>query len=204
MGAGRIDRPGLLCPIDGYCFFVGGSRMSLSIITIPVPAVDVADNDVIQEVVGNKNDTASGTSLVSLNKQQQAQLTDIEGKVDALGSETATVDEDIVVGLNIGASEVTVLTIPVPSPQRLHALYIALLNMTANGKVTVKLKTQINGNLYTFWSSGPINKADVPEGWPLVDGTLGVVDDVLVTVQSTDPADIGVDMNYTYLLEELE
>lgn len=178
--------------------------MSLATLNIPVPVIDSPDNDVVQEVVGNKNDTTAGTSLVSLNKQQQAQLTTIEGKVDALGSETATIDEGLNVGLNIGAGDVTVLTIPVPSPQRLHALYIALLNMSPTGKVTVKLKTTINGNLYTIWNSGPINKADVPEGWPLVDGTLGVVDDVLVTVQSTDPADIGVDMNYTYLLEELE
>lgn len=58
-----------------------------------VPSADSADNTYMQSVVGNKNDTTSGDSLVSLTKIVDAVVDAIKAKTDNLPSDTDAIME---------------------------------------------------------------------------------------------------------------
>lgn len=74
--------------------------------TGPVPPIDSSDNDVGTDVIGNKNDTTAGSSLISLAKQATSGLTlpaqDSAANTtpaDVIGTKTDTVAGDSLVSL---------------------------------------------------------------------------------------------------------
>lgn len=150
-----------------------------------VPTADSAVNLIIRDVIGNKNDTVAGTSLVALSKQ-------IVAAVSAPAATTGTFSY-----LDAGAEQ-TIFEITGSTRKFISGILLDLVNMTQNG--TIKLYSEVDGSNYRELASYSFVVATDSDG-VLIPLKVPVNRDFKITY--TEAADEGAAraMPYSYILE---
>ena len=87
---------------------------------------------------------------------------------------------------------------------KLHMLNVNIVNLA--GKISIRMQTKVNGSLQYFFpvpKSQTFDTISYQPVIPVVNGSMGITEAVLVTVQSDNVADNGKAVDYEYLLEAM-
>lgn len=162
--------------------------------------VDGADNIDIIDVIGRKDDTIAGSSIMSALKRLEA----------AVGvAENASVVEGEVTGANLFSGTATstetgadLVTISVPGGEfrKVHSLKVDLTNLDGQRRIYYRLYTEINGTERKI-DEGYERVANVPGGWWIISSTVALANDLRLELQSTDSDDTLVDVGYEAVIE---
>jgi hypothetical protein len=118
------------------------------------------------------------------------------GKLAGLAPSTASVTRDW------QTAEAEVVTIGVDGVKhKLHSLLISIHNL-AGTTITVRLYTQINDIERKVYEQSFDATADPPGLW-IVNGTVGIHEALMVTLESNNAADNGQAVDYNYMLEAM-
>jgi len=146
----------------------------------------------------------TGKLFIEKRKEQeslatiQSLLTIIRDQVDKLAG------EDVISGsvtANWQAAETQILVLGAADTKyKLHSLLIDM--NTIAGTLTTRLYIKINGTERRVYSQTYTVAVDGPALW-LVNGTIGIHDELRLTAQSNNAADNGKAIAYEYMLEEM-
>lgn len=160
----------------------------------PVKAQNSADNVFALDVIGNKTDTTSGTSIVSLVKVVDTAVDDIKIQT-ASGDSTGTFSY-----LDAGAEQ-DVVEITGTTRKIIHGVSLDLTTMTQNG--TIKLYLKIDGTNYREVDSFDFVVATDSDGY-YISINMGITNDFKITY--TEGADEAADraIPYSVVYQSLE
>ena len=142
--------------------------------------------------------------------EYDADITSIKTETDKTpGSE----GEDTVATLNANGGTATsgdtgadVITISTTTRKKIHLLGIDISGLTAGAKATIRLYTKVfnaDASLTEFYEQDFTVDTD-PDLVPVIDGSMGIRNDLRVEIQSDNASDTSVSVKYCYILEDME
>jgi len=139
-------------------------------------------------------------ALKALIDAVEAKLDKLTGQAPVSGSVVGNWQSGTATSGETGANVVTIGAND--TKKKLHSLLLSIHNFQSGGKVTVKLFMQVNGTERKVYQED-FNKGNDPDGCWVVNGTLGIHEELRVEVQSNRAADNGMALHYDYMLEAM-
>ena len=140
----------------------------------------------------------------------EAKLADVEAKLDKLAGGDA---EGTASALNAyggtassGETGADVLTISTTTRKKIHALMIGISGLSAGAAATIRMYTKAldaDATLTKFYHQSFTVETD-PDLIPVIDGTIGIRNDLRVEIQSNNAADTSVSVKWHYIYEDAE
>jgi hypothetical protein len=151
-----------------------------------VPIANSAENLLLRDVVGNKNDTVSGNSIIAWQKINKATIDIIETLVSSndLTGTYAYTD---------AGGEQTIYEFVNTTRKIIYGIWLDLVNMTQNG--TVKIYYKIDGSNYREVDSISFTVLTDSDGMYL-DVNMGITNDFKITY--TEGSNEGASRNIPY------
>jgi hypothetical protein len=148
---------------------------------VDIPLADTNANTCVAEVVGNKNDTVTGTSIVALIRQALA----------ACATMTATTGTFAY--LNAGGEQTIIEVVPSTTSEIIHSIWVDLSSLTLGG--TIKLYNKIDGTNYREVESFNVSPGVTTPGFLF---TPSFATNTSYKLTYTEAADEGADRNIVY------
>jgi hypothetical protein len=151
-----------------------------------VPTADSTNNYTVMDVVGNKTDTVSGTSVVSLVKV-------VDTVVDGIAAANTSGDSSGSFSYLDAGSEQDVIELATTTRKVVNGIWLDLVNMTQNG--TIKVYYKIDGTNYRLFSTTEFTVATDADG-VYININAGITNALKVTY--TEGADETADRAIPY------
>ena len=105
-----------------------------------------------------------------------------------------------------GETGADILTITTTARKKVHMLMVSMVNCTAAASITVRIYTKVNGAWVKFYpvpANTTFTKDTDPDGLMVINGTLAILADLRVEMQSDAAADTAVTVPYSYITEDM-
>jgi len=168
--------------------------------------------DIDSRAPANEYDTQldANMSTRAPANEYDADITSIKTETDKTpGSE----GEDTAATLNAHGGTATsgdtgadVVTISTSTRKLIHFLGIDISGLTATATATIRLYTKIlnaDASLTKFYDQDFVVGTD-PDFVPVIDGSMGIRNDLRVEIQSDNASDTSVSVKYCYISEDME
>jgi len=137
-----------------------------------------------------------------------------EAKQDIISSKLVGGEaENTVAALNANGGTATsgdtgadVFTISATTRKKIHFLGVDISGLTADAKATIRLYTKVlnaDASLTEFYEQVFTVGTD-PDLVPVIDGSMGIRNDLRVEIQSDNASDTSVSVKYCYITEDME
>jgi hypothetical protein len=134
-------------------------------------------------------------------------LKSIKTKTDKLAgneADTQITNRDLFAGTATSTETgADILTISTTTRKKVHMLMVSMVNCTAAATITVRMYTKVNGTWVKFYSETFTKDTD-PDGIMAINGTLAILTDLRVEMQSDDAGDTAVTVPYSHITEDME
>ena len=176
--------------VDALGSELGNGTYGLAALKALIDAIEVKLDD----------GTSGLDALKSLLDAIEAKVDKLAGEPPASGSVTGNWQSGTATSGETGADVVTIGANDIK--KKLHSLLLSIHNFALGGRVTVKLFIQVNGTERKVYQED-FNKGTDPDGLWVVNGMVGIHEELRVELQSNRAADNGVALDYDYMLEAM-
>ena len=135
------------------------------------------------------------------------EIADVKGQTDKLageppasGSVSASWNSGAATSGNAGGDLVALGA--AATRYKVHSLLVSIANLSPGATVTVRLYTAVNGTEREVYSQSFTQGTD-PDGLWIINGTLGIHDELRVELHSDNVADDGAVVEYDYMMEAM-
>jgi hypothetical protein len=161
-----------------------------------------AMKDLVTAIQADLDDGASGLDALKASLDAVRSRVDrLAGEPPASGSVAANWNSGIATSGEAGADVVTIGASGVA--KKLLSLIVSIHGFTAGGRVTIRMYTRVNGVERKVYQED-FNKGTDPDGCWIVNGPVGIHEEVRVEAESNRAADNGVAIDYDFMLEAMQ